>query len=218
MISGFNPRPREGATASVRLQATEMNVSIHAPAKGRRGTVRHMDRSARVSIHAPAKGRHFGRSVQAIEQEEFQSTPPRRGDFATAGGSYCPAGFNPRPREGATRARARCRGGCLVSIHAPAKGRHSHGKHTVGSPGFNPRPREGATGFFPLRWIDPDGFNPRPREGATHREHHGLAGHGFQSTPPRRGDASTWSSILTTSRFQSTPPRRGDCRGSAWMP
>ena len=54
-------------------------------------------------------------------------------------------GFNPRPREGATRSPwgqliSKC-----VSIHAPVKGRLRGRVHCPPTFGFNPRPREGAT-------------------------------------------------------------------------
>ena len=35
MFSGFNPRPREGATSSTMTLARFITVSIHAPVKGR---------------------------------------------------------------------------------------------------------------------------------------------------------------------------------------
>ena len=170
---GFNPRPREGATAVI---------------ESRR------DLASTVSIHAPAKGATPSGRRRAVDVTEFQSTPPRRGDAAAAhAGRRADRGFNPRPREGATVDRQQVyhvdtsrfqstpprRGDVgaesrriipdwfqstpprrgdraqssdlseqiyMVSIHAPAKGRpRSSGSCALAGAGFNPRPREGAT-------------------------------------------------------------------------
>jgi len=60
---------------------------------------------------------------------------------------------------------------CLrcVSIHAPAKGRHSTDQQSSGGKRFQSTPpRRGDAVHF--AWVDCDGsFNPRPREGATER-------------------------------------------------
>src|SRR5208282_4085704 len=102
--TGFNPRPREGATARQRRPIYQLAVSIHAPAKGRPAHVASADRTIVVSIHAPAKGRPDGLAYHCFDRVEFQSTPPRRGDHRR---------FGERVR------------GPAVSIHAPAKGRQS---------------------------------------------------------------------------------------------
>ena len=234
---GFNPRPREGATAAMIADAVEsITVSIHAPAKGRRRSAASHCRGRAVSIHAPAKGRPPASTARIV---------PR-------------ASFNPRPREGATR---RCaalqrldarfqstpprRGDSRiveseprlrrVSIHAPAKGRLD-----AALPGsresrcFNPRPREGATRIDPMATARALSFNPRPREGATDRARsirsmlqcfnprprEGATRRRldvaepiarFQSTPPRRGDLGRLGRMVDDrAAFQSTPPRRGD--------
>ena len=122
--TGFNPRPREGATAGRRRDCTCDPVSIHAPAKGRlrprlcrrslnsfqstpprRGDARGFGDVVTltdVSIHAPAKGRRTDLILDA-RHLRFQSTPPRRGDHVrTRAINGQVNGFNPRPREGAT--------------------------------------------------------------------------------------------------------------------
>ena len=99
-MTGFNPRPREGATTALGNHMFTELVSIHAPVKGRlylwfffflflcfNPRPREGATVLRwtwvifecVSIHAPVKGRPPG-------------TP----------GTRVPLRFNPRPREGAT--------------------------------------------------------------------------------------------------------------------
>src|SRR5208283_1898593 len=83
----FNPRPREGATPKSKSLLESEEVSIHAPAKGRPSTI-----DARLFPALP-----------------FQSTPPRRGDSVRIAVLRRLAGFNPRPREGATQPDRPCR-------------------------------------------------------------------------------------------------------------
>ncbi len=100
--TGFNPRPREGATCSRRLSGATATVSIHAPAKGR-PSWRRWRCSPWVSFNPrPREGATVGR----LEREEDVEC------------------FNPRPREGATLVRRSSHARSCVSIHAPAKGRH----------------------------------------------------------------------------------------------
>ncbi len=72
---GFNPRPREGATISVKTARPGRRVSIHAPVKGRQAVDLAAPKTGGVSIHAPVKGRQ-----QAVADfcgvSLFQSTPP----------------------------------------------------------------------------------------------------------------------------------------------
>ena len=165
---GFNPRPREGATRRSRALPTAEKVSIHAPAKGRR---------------SPLWWR--------VTSLRFQSTPPRRGDYAASGaGGGCGRGFNPRPREGATEPARFAPFRAAVSIHAPAKGRRGRWQ-SVGQPVlFQSTP-------------------PRRGDRAT-RSQAATNILSFQSTPPRRGDYVNWSLDQLDQTFQSTPPRRGD--------
>jgi len=97
----------------------------------------------------------------------FQSTPPRGGDR--------PAMFAPL-----------CR---LVSIHAPARGRHS----------VQPRA------------ADEDGFNPRPRAGATAKRALPALYHSVSIHAPARGRPPFDKVNTGFPAFQSTPPRGGDC-------
>ena len=75
----FNPRPRAGATYA-KIEIRKINcVSIHAPARGR-----------------PVKNTLYNCTA------EFQSTPPRGGDYVCMFFPVASHGFNPRPRAGAT--------------------------------------------------------------------------------------------------------------------
>ena len=91
--------------------------------------------------------------------------------------------FNPRPREGATRAYRVRFSRSLVSIHAPVKGRLRAVIPIPEGGSFNPRPREGATISSPAQPVCA-GFNPRPREGATLSRRSCRDSTLFQSTPP----------------------------------
>ena len=199
-----------------------------------------MTAANRVSIHAPAKGRHngilTGTSVNPFQStpprrgdlarqphvgrhsEKFQSTPPRRGDRRPGLCMRLRAGFNPRPREGATTICAVC--------GRPAKS-------------FNPRPREGATRITVIRAPRGSFQSTPPRRGDQNSRSSRPSSGKFQSTPPRRGDANTLGILARLSavsihapakgrltcevhpqcqnRFQSTPPRRGDAgQGPQW--
>jgi len=207
-------------------------VSIHAPAKGRLVDLEAVSRRMKVSIHAPAKGR-LGDSPVPVDLVRFQSTPPRRGDRADRVRGARGRGFNPRPREGATRhgqglptvrrfqSTPPRRGDAVqlkmaladgdVSIHAPAKGRPESESVLLSVTGFNPRPREGATSpqsataFMITVSIHAPAKGRRRQIGVKR----GGAGR-FQSTPPRRGDNCQRPIIMRSMEFQSTPPRRGD--------
>ena len=167
------------------------DVSIHAPARVRRYVSSSRRKSCIVSIHAPAR-------VRQCEPDAMNRRYLYR--------------FNPRTREGATRARtipvwatnwfqSTHPRGCdlpgdrpdlcvfVVSIHAPARVR--------------PRSRG------PDR---PCGscFNPRTREGATRRLQPAVGRVGFQSTHPRGCDTNcvywppgvTWVSIHAPARVR----------------
>ncbi len=72
---GFNPRPREGATAATYAAARAEIVSIHAPVKGRPANPYYAVVNKGVSIHAPVKGRRVI-VCEAMPTNVFQSTPP----------------------------------------------------------------------------------------------------------------------------------------------
>jgi len=101
LSTGFNPRPREGATWSYRADRSGHIVSIHAPAKGRRDQPPPAAHGRTVSIHAPAKGRP--------ECTRWTTGNPKVSIHAPAKGRLSPVRLVAQtPR---------------VSIHAPAKGR-----------------------------------------------------------------------------------------------
>ena len=58
------------------------------------------------------------------------------------------AGFDPRPREGATAQRLQPAALLGVSIHAPVKGRPISSSPKLNASRFDPRPREGATALM----------------------------------------------------------------------
>ena len=124
--------------------------------------------------------------------------------------------------------------GCVVSIHAPARGATSAGVSAAaaarcfnprpraggdraGQPacrcsrGFNPRPRAGGDLRRRGRGVPPGCFNPRPRAGGDRACERGpCRGVRVSIHAPARG--ATCASVSTTacrSRFQSTPPRGG---------
>ena len=78
--------PAKGRPPVAFLRRPRIGVSIHAPAKGRRCDAQiELSVAGRVSIHAPAKGRR--EPGVAGTGREFQSTPPRRGDWRTRSSS-----------------------------------------------------------------------------------------------------------------------------------
>ena len=98
----------------------------------------------RVSIRAPAKGRRPA-ALSARTIVGFDPRPREGATRATEGSGHGRRCFDPRPREGATRIDDRDFVDERVSIRAPAKGRRSSYDATRRIPGFDPRPREGAT-------------------------------------------------------------------------
>ena len=232
MLDNFNPRSREGATASssvmpsnltfqstlprrsdsiLRLQSSDFPISIHAPAKERRGAAHRSARCGAISIHAPAKERPicaFEYNFPSI----FQSTLPRRSDRSGSELSTYSVDFNPRSREGATR----------EDYYGP-----EHQKN------FNPRSREGATNGRRLKYgylkfqstlprrsddrvvrdaIQSINFNPRSREGATNYSYSLTELEEISIHAPAKERPIFCACVQAAQRFQSTLPRRSDSR------
>ena len=103
-------------------------VSIHAPVKVRLNQIVPDNDYFVVSIHAPVKVRLF------FDKDDFILE-----------------GFNPRTREGATKALFNFAISFIVSIHAPVKVRLLPDNIRRFQKSFNPRTREGAT-FAQLKW------------------------------------------------------------------
>src|SRR5208337_3963871 len=187
--SGFNPRPREGATAA-RLPA---------------------HRKAPVSIHAPAKGRLAFLPTVLTRLKCFNPRPREGATPDTSRADTSRPGFNPRPREGATRT-ARRHGARAVWFQSTPPRRGDHEPPTAdwdrvafqptpprrGDPGgwtppepqagFNPRPREGATkGSVDTVVRQTLRFNPRPREGATGKAPRAVEPAGVSIHAPAKG-------------------------------
>src|SRR5436305_7030815 len=98
---GFNPRPRargdedlvvggvpepvsihapaRGAIAADMGNCVDDEVSIHAPARGAIRDVTNCRPTRTVSIHAPARGAMEFPTMDRLQLEKFQSTPPREG-------------------------------------------------------------------------------------------------------------------------------------------
>ncbi len=211
-VTGFNPRPREGANGLI------------GPGVGRRG----------VSIHAPAKGR-TKTAAFTLDASLFQSTPPRRGEagnkvlalrhdvsiHAPAKGrracrkwASTGACCNPRPREGAKHTTGKPVVVVLFQSTPPRRGEDDPCCRDRPKRRFNPRPREGAKSPCDCCPHLVGRFNPRPREGAN-RGPGGAKNRGAVSIhAPAKGRNTCGALKGREMMFQSTPPRRGE----VWPP
>ncbi len=184
---GFNPRPREGATNRAGRAADGERVSIHAPAKGRLGTL-----------------------YLYLQRHRFQSTPPRRGDKLEAA-QWCDRnGFNPRPREGATK---------LAALEVFTVGKFQSTPPRRGDRGSigtgrgrrmfqstPPRRGDARKEIFPCQVLR---FNPRPREGATSREINSSSTICCFNPRPREGATRAWNPTLVPFRVSIHAPAKG---------
>ena len=233
---GFDPRPREGATtASVSAPAASRFRST--PPRGSDSARSGRTASGRLFRSTPPRGSDPARAGGAAGPRRFDPRP-REGATGARGPNPCPArcfdprpregatwccpastacgcSFDPRPREGATLGRVISTVESKVSIHAPARERHS-----------SPRPDAPMTPFrsTPPRGSDLSYAAGRPKMGQ------------FRSTPPRGSDEqarrqarSEQVSIHAPARerrmvhdlppgkepFRSTPPRGSDCMDAA---
>ena len=80
-IRDFNPRPREGSDAILRLSLSGWQISIHAPARG-------------ATLSVPA---------YAYPRGNFNPRPREGSDISLLCRSSYVRYFNPRPREGSDR-------------------------------------------------------------------------------------------------------------------
>ena len=140
----FNPRPLAGATSLQSRPPKSHSISIHAPLRGRRRlfskVIFNCDFNPRplagatgehhqvfvplsISIHAPLRGRRVA-NILAVLEYQFQSTPPCGGDLVDLPPRHGKSNFNPRPLAGATILHFGKSAGCVISIHAPLRGRH----------------------------------------------------------------------------------------------
>jgi len=229
--TGFNPRPRAGATARKRCVQVRAGVSIHAPARGRRLAFGGPDRAEIVSIHAPARGRHPTPKI-ALGMSAFQSTPPRGGDNRRGYLVGKLWRFNPRPRAGATfQSLFFVQSLHLVSIHAPARGRPHRPVIIFSTIKFQSTPPRGGDQIKSAYLLRQAVSIHAPARGRLRTEqetgdmdvsiHAPARGRPtpkplssrflkFQSTPPRGGDMMPFQNSVTKYKFQSTPPRGGD--------
>ena len=229
----FDPRPREGATASRPGRPARPPVSIHAPARGRR----HF--ACRVTIRCgfrstPPRGGDIRVGRHRVIGVKFRSTPPRGGDRRRAPrhgrarvSIHAPARgrrracmdqtgmgeFRSTPPRGGDGGRRQVRRDLGVSIHAPARGRPSAEPAEPPRPArFRSTPPRGGDSRSRACGGSRRSFDPRPREGATwHLDAHGAIGE-FRSTPPRGGDPRRGSPGCGSARFDPRP-REGATTG-----
>ncbi len=200
--------PRAGDASSAVCSGDR--VSIHAPARRATPALCAGRARAGVSIHAPAR-----RATRACASCGFIAVsihaPARRATLGSgspsARGRAC---FDPRPREGATRASAwSAMPTRAVSIHAPAASDSGRPRQDAGAIDcFDPRPRErGRPRSTPPRGGDLPGrarsesFDPRPREGRPCAGPAPAAD--FDPRPPR----GAFDAFGRRRSFRSTPPR-----------
>ena len=187
--TGFNSRPREGATEAQRQRREDIVMFQLTPPRGGDLAIRRPGPpSSPVSTHAPARGRR-GLADARSRDCLFQLTPPRGGDLRRCRLGAARLSFNSRPREGATAIRRPGPPSSPVSTHAPARGRPIHAWITV---------RQSSC------------FNSRPREGATMGRGPGRRGAGVSTHAPARGRRRSPAGSRWSGPFQLTPPRGGD--------
>ena len=140
----------------------------------------------------------------------FQSTPPCGGDVGSLVPRLTSPKFQSTPPYGGDEIHLYSIFICIISIHAPIRGRpirhpasrlsrlfqstppcggdvHLFDPHPV--PGdFNPRPLAGATSQSKRHGLRTGNFNPRPLAGATVFQQLITSVSTFQSTPPCGGD------------------------------
>ena len=183
VASCFNPRPRAGGDANLRIRAV-----------------------GHVSIHAPARGATHEHCARSRGHEMFQSTPPR-GGRPMQGRQWKPVSVSIHaPARGATQKVAGPGPSQRVSIHAPARGATDGLRPIAEVKGFNPRPRAG--GDAPRERVRPVAKVSihAPARGATDASR--LAQLGSVSIhAPARG--ATHRKDSRRRWFQSTPPRGG---------
>ncbi len=188
-MSGFNPRPRAGATS-------RPAPTPYCP----------------VSIHAPARGATGGRRRVTRVWSSFNPRPRAGGDVPASSCLSIRCGFNPRPRAGGDKLTKPRLKPSHVSIHAPARGATRHcSSFPAFACGFNPRPRAGGDAGPRSGFATPSGFNPRPRAGGDlpgqrpNQKQKPVSIH----APARGATAKPCWNGSASVPFQSTPPRGG---------
>ena len=121
-----------------------------------------------------------------------------------------PQYFNPRPHTGATRRRQKPLPICIISIHAPIRGRLQTISFLSHWTNFNPRPHTGATDKARAqKWAEQISIHApirgRPALGVFCQCHSGISIHA-----PIRGRLIGGVDSSTGALFQSTPPYGGD--------
>ena len=181
--------PAKGATAELEIIFAWLMISIHAPAKGATPQQLNNIYKKKISIHAPAKGATDFRVPSSGMEQKFQSTLPRRERRSPPKMlSHTFSYFNPRSREGSDFVCPFVHSSyLLISIHAPAKG---------------------ATKTVELRFYNFIFQSTLPRRERLPRWSDNNAYNRFQSTLPRRERQAIESGYDIVLQFQSTLPRR----------
>ena len=101
--SGFNPRPRKGATPTAHRAVGAERVSIHAPVRERHlAASGQLDHAARFNPR-PRKGATRWRQNKRLRMLSFNPRPRKGATLKRRPDQTEGVSFNPRPRKGATR-------------------------------------------------------------------------------------------------------------------
>ena len=232
--SGFNPRPRAGASLRDVRRGGREGVSIHAPARGRASSPPREFRPARFQS-TPPRGGEPGHPPARFYWQQVSIHAPARGRADTSErGIFLWRSFNPRPRAGASVTSLLPRSdsvmfqstpprggeqegpdirlhGLGVSIHAPARGRAPLMPElaTTGSLFQSTPPRGGEQRAASLHCPNKC-FNPRPRAGASGSYCGDDSGGELVSIhAPARGRAHVVGRLLVGDRGFNPRPRAG---------
>jgi len=140
---------------------------------------------------------------------EFQSTPPRGGDWARAVPMCTSASFQSTPPRGGDPGPPEKTIPDTVSIHAPARGRQSGLQYTLQTARFQSTPPRGGDPWWCTATFPAPSFNPRPREGATDVRRARGRGHGVSIHAPARGRPAHPRSRLRRDMVSIHAPARG---------
>ncbi len=181
--TGFNSRPRMGATLLVEDGGSCFDVSIHAPVWGR-----------------PEQNWSVVNGVRM-----FQFTPPYGGDHQKIRPFPAQKRFNSRPRMGATTFRYEWIWEKIVSIHAPVWGRPARRRMVGDTRGFQFTPPYGGDTIPSAGSRATTCFNSRPRMGATRARRTASGSVGVSIHAPVWGRHDGAGFLLAQNRFNSRP-------------
>ena len=141
----------------------------------------------------------------------FQSTPPCGGDVGSLVPRLTSPKFQSTPPYGGDEIHLYSIFICIISIHAPIRGRPIRHPASRLSRLFQSTPPCGGDVHLFDPHPVPGDFNPRPLAGATSQsKRHGLRTGNFNPRPLAGATIMTAMRRLALARFQSTPPCGGD--------